>query len=310
MTQAVSFDITPEKEASKLQFLRRQFFGAPPEVSRHDVDLSGKTAVVTEANSGIGLECVRQLLDLGLSKLIIVVRDEVKGEAARKTLTAAKALEPNQTIEVWKLDYASYESVTAFAQRADDLSPRLDIAILNAGVNRGSFTLNPTTGHEEDLQVNYFSTVLLLLLLLRIFKKTKSTTKPSHTSPGRIVVVSSDMAAWARFDEKNEEPMLEAFDIKETWNRNERYATTKLLGQLFVAEIAKRVSPSLAIINCASPGLCYGLELAREHGTFTAIFIRSFGRSSDIGACTLVNAAVKQDERSHGQYVEDCTLRP
>lgn len=100
MAQTVSFDITPEKEASKLQFLRRQFFGAPPAVSRHDVDLSGKTAIITGANSGIGLECARQLLDLGLSKLIIAVRDEVKGDAARKALAAAKALEPNQIIEV------------------------------------------------------------------------------------------------------------------------------------------------------------------------------------------------------------------
>ncbi|KAI1644180.1 putative short-chain dehydrogenase/reductase family protein [Daldinia loculata] len=244
MAQTVSFDITPEKEASKLQFLRRQFFGAPPAVSRHDVDLSGKTAIITGANSGIGLECARQLLDLGLSKLIIAVRDE-------------------------KLGYASYESAIAFAQRAEDLSPRLDIAILNAGVNRGSFTLNPTTGHEETLQTNYLSTVLLLLLLLRIFKKAESATKPSHTSPGRI----------AKFDKINEEPMLEAFDIKGKWT--------------------KRVSPSLAIINCANPGLCYGSELAREHGTIAAIFIRSFGRSA-VGARTLVNAAVKQDGRSHG----------
>lgn len=93
--------------------------------------------------------------------------------------------------------------------------------------------------------------------------------------------------------------MLEAFDIKGKWSKNERYATTKLLGQLFVTEIAKRVSPSLAIINCANPGLCYGSELAREHGTIAAIFIRSFGRSA-VGARTLVNAAVKQDGRSHG----------
>lgn len=100
MAQTVSFDITPEKEASKLQFLRRQFFGAPPEVSRHDVDLSGKTAIITGDNSGIGLECARQLLDVGLSKLIVAVRDEVKGDAARKTLAAAKALELNQTIDV------------------------------------------------------------------------------------------------------------------------------------------------------------------------------------------------------------------
>ncbi|KAI0849727.1 putative short-chain dehydrogenase/reductase family protein [Daldinia vernicosa] len=310
MSQTVSFDITPEKEASKLQFLRRQLSGSPPEVSRQDVDLTGQTAIVTGANGGIGLECSQQLLDLGLSKLILAVRDEVKGEAARKTLTTAKALEPSQTIEVWKLDYASYESIMGFAQRVEGLNPRFNIAILNAGINRGVFALNPTTHHEEDLQTNYLSTVLLVLLLLRILKKTYATSSLSKFSPGRIVVVSSDMAAWAKFNEKNDEPLLKAFDKKSNWDKLERYATTKLLGQLFVADIAKRVPPSIAIINCANPGLCHGSALARELGTGTALFVRAIGRPSAIGARILVNAAIKQDEKSHGQYVEDCKLRP
>lgn len=256
------------------------------------------------------MECSRQLLDLGLSKLILAVRDEAKGEAARKTLTTTKALEPTQTIEVWKLDQASYESITAFVQQAERLNPRVDIAILNAGVNRGSFARNPTTGHEEDLQTNYFSTVLLMLLLVSIFKKAKSTATPSEFSPGRIVVVSSDMAAWARFEEKNEKPMLEAFDNEAKWDKFDRYGTSKLLGQLFVAELAKRVPPSLAVINCANPGLCYGSALAKELGVFAAIFVRLFGRSSAIGARTLVHAATTQNESSHGQYVEDGKLRP
>ncbi|KAI1771056.1 hypothetical protein F4818DRAFT_445702 [Hypoxylon cercidicola] len=196
------------------------------------------------------------LLDLGLSKLILAVRDEAKGEAARKTLTATKVLEPSQTIEVWKLDQASYKSITAFVRQVERLDTRLDIVILNAGVNRGSFALNPSTGHEEDLQINYLSTVLLVLLLLPIFKKSQSTATPSEFSPGRIVVVSSDMAVWAKFEEKSKRPLLEAFDNEAEWNKYDRYGTTKLLGQLFVAELAKRVSPSLAVINCANPGLC------------------------------------------------------
>lgn len=195
MAQANLFDITPEKEASKLEFLRRQFFGAPPAVSRRDADLSGKAAVITGANGGIGMECSRQLLDLGLSKLILAVRDEAKGEAARKTLLAANALESSQTIEIWKLDHASYESVVSFAERVENLSPRLDIAILNAGVNRGSYVKNPTTGHEENLQTNYLSTILLLLLLLRVFNKAGPPASSPRSSPGRIVIVSSDTAA-------------------------------------------------------------------------------------------------------------------
>lgn len=103
---------------------------------------------------------------------------------------------------------------------------------------------------------------------------------------------------------------MRAFDDKTKWDHYDRYSTTKLLGQLFVAELAKRVSPSLAVVNCANPGLCYGSTLARELGIVAAIYIRIVGRALAIGARTLVHAAVKQDESSHGQYVEDGELRP
>ncbi|KAI2630816.1 NAD(P)-binding protein [Hypoxylon sp. NC1633] len=241
MAQGISFDITPEKEASFLQFLGRHFSRSL---------LGGKTAIVTGASGGIGKECSRQLLDLGLSKLILAVRDEAKGEATRKTLTTEKTLE-----------YASYDSVMTFGCRAEELIPCVDIAILNAGVNRGSFSL-------------------------------------CQNQPGP-------------FDERNEEPMLSAFDDSEAkYNEIDRYATTKLLGQFFVAELARRVPLALAIVNCANPGLCHSSGLPKELGLVTFIFTRVIGHSCDVGARTLVNAAVKQDESSHGQYVEDGQLRP
>ncbi|KAI1210266.1 NAD(P)-binding protein [Annulohypoxylon truncatum] len=303
MAQEISFDITPEKQASQLQFLRRQLFGGPPVLSRRDFDLSGKTAIVTGANGGLGLECSRHLLNLGVSKLIIAVRNEAKGEAAREALTTV--LEVGQSIEVWKLDYSSYESIQAFAQQAEDLKPRPDIVILNAAFNRTDFALNLETGHEEVLQINYLSNVLLILLFLRIFKNTKSV-----TSPGRITVVSSDMAGWAKFDERNEVPLLKAFNKEASYDKFDRYSTTKLLSQLFVSEIAKRVSPSLAVINCANPGLCWGGMMGGETSAISNAFIRIICRSLSTGARALVDAAVRQDESSHGQYVEDGKLRP
>ncbi|KAK8061754.1 short-chain dehydrogenase/reductase family protein [Apiospora phragmitis] len=308
---AVTFDITPEQEASQLQFIRRQFSGAPPAVSRDDVDLDGQAAIVTGANGGIGLECCRQLLDLGVSKLILAVRDEHKGEVARETLMAGNPSNAGQTIEVWRLDYASYESVVAFARRAESLQPRLDIAILNAAVNRASFALNPETGHEEDVQTNYLSTALLTLLLLRAFKPSSSTIpSPPAEGPGRIVIVSSDTAAWAKFPEKDRDPLLPSFDDAAHFNIYDRYGTTKLLGQLFLAELARRVPAATAVVNCANPGLCHGSGLNRELGLPVAVFIRLMGRSAAVGARSLVSAATVQGPRSHGQYVEDCVIRP
>ncbi|KAK8132100.1 hypothetical protein PG999_000273 [Apiospora kogelbergensis] len=303
---AVTFNITPEQEASKLQFVRRQFSGAPPAVSRNDVDLAGKTAIVTGANGGIGLECCRQLLDLGVSKLILAVRDEEKGEAARETLMAGRP-DASQAMEVWKLNLASYDSVVAFAKRAETITPPLSIAILNAGVNRGSFARNPETGHEEDVQTNYLSTVLLTLLLLRVFQQQPPT--PTRR-PGRLVIVSSDTAAWASFGEKGQDPLLPAFDEEARFSVFDRYATTKLLGQLFLTELARRVPASTAVINCANPGLCHGSGLNRELGLPANVFMRLMGRSAAVGARSLVSAATMQDARSHGQYIEDCEIRP
>ncbi|KAI0020913.1 NAD(P)-binding protein [Xylariomycetidae sp. FL0641] len=334
MAQSVSFDIRPEKEASKLRFFRRQFFDGAPPVFRSDVDLNGKTAIVTGANGGLGLECCRQLLDLGVGNLIMAVRDEAKGGEARKRLLAERELEVGQDIHIWKLDHASYESITAFAQRAEIFRPRLDIAILNAGINRGPFVLNPATGHEEDLQVNYLSSVLLLLLLLRVFQRaqadnstdsltndttnnptnnpTNNTNNPTTGStPGRLVLVSSDTAAWAKFKERTRYPLLPAFDDKNAkWENFDRYATTKLLGQLFLTQLTKHVPSSVAIVNCANPGLCYGSRLPRDLGRAVAIGVRIVGRSPVVGARSIIHAAVKQGESSHGQYIEDGVIRP
>ncbi|KAI1328627.1 NAD(P)-binding protein [Xylariaceae sp. FL0255] len=251
-------------------------FDAPP-LSRHDVDLTGKTVLVTGANGDLGLECSRQLLQLGLSKLILAVRDEVKGAFARDILLADLEPDANRTIEVWKVEYASYELIVAAAHRTEQLTPRLDIAIINAGVARGSFS------------TNYLSSILLLILLIDVFKRAAAKANISQIASGRIVLVSSDTAAWTKFSEKNNDPLLPSFDDKTAkWDKFERYATSKLIGQLFLTELAKRVPPSLAIVNCVNPRFC----------------------RSAMGARGLVHAAVKQDEKSHGRYVADGKLRP
>ncbi|KAI0869420.1 NAD(P)-binding protein [Hypoxylon argillaceum] len=262
----VTFDITPEKEASQANWLYRQLFVYPPAISRRDVHLAGKTAIVTGSNIGLGLECARQLLDLGIEKLILAVRDEAKGAAARETLrTASKAI-----IEVWKLDLSHYDSVTAFTERAKTL-PRLDFVVLNAGVFKVTFDQNPDTHHEEVIQVNYLSTALLTILMLPVIQS-----KNTSEAPGRLVL---------------------------------------LLGQLFMVELVKRVPPSVAIINACNPGLCHGSGLHHETTSSVAGYIfatikRIIGRSTQIGARVLTDAAVNHGEESHGQYLGDGKLKP
>ncbi|KAI1261131.1 NAD(P)-binding protein [Xylariaceae sp. FL1019] len=263
---AVTFDITPEKEASKRQFLYRQLFVHPPAVSRSAVDLTGKTAVITGASGGIGLECARQFLGLGLTKLILAVRNTAKTEALIESLTAG--LHPKPTVEVWPLDYLSYDSITAFTERAERLD-HIDLVVLNAGVYRTTINIIQSTGHEENIQVNYLSTVLLLAQLLNLIKA-----KSRGSVPGRLTVVSSDVAAWYDLKEKNEDPLLPAFD---------------------------RDDPNSGLTR-DSDGTVLGL--------IVGIIVRLIGRSPSEGARSVVDATVRHGEAAHGQYLEDGKLTP
>ncbi|KAI0844100.1 NAD(P)-binding protein [Daldinia vernicosa] len=302
----MTFDVSPETRAGLIHYFYRQLFVTPPPVLQRDVNLSGKTAIITGANGGIGLEVARQLLDLGC-KVILAVRDESKGEIARKDLTNGRDL-VSGFIQVWKLDLSSYDSIIAFAERAKRLES-LDIAILNAGIYKVTESFSPT-GYEEGVQINFLANMLLTILLLPIIKE-----KRVGSHPGHICVVSSDTAAWTKFEEGNSTPVLAAFKRKAAdWNMADRYGATKLLGQLFLTELAKKVSSSVVTLSCANPGFCSGSELGREtHGIVRVIYkIQTYflSRSSSIGARTLVHAVTTLGEQAHGQYIEDAKIQP
>lgn len=273
--------------------------------------LAGKTAIVTGANSGLGLECARQLLDGGLGRLILAVRDEGKGVAAREDLASGRALKPpSAAIEVWHLDYASYDSVARFADRAKGLK-NLDIVVLNAGIYRIPHLILPT-GHEEDVQVNYLSTSLLTILLLPVLAAKR---RPG-ASPGRLTVVSSSVAASSRLSSSPQDggSLLASVDAPpaegKSFDHHQQYCTSKLLGQLFLAELRRRVPSSVATVDYVNPGLCSGSNLARDGagtlmGFIVGILFRIFGHSCASGARAIVDGAVNHGEEVHGQYLDN-----
>ncbi|KAL4949981.1 hypothetical protein BDW69DRAFT_197642 [Aspergillus filifer] len=306
MTTFNSATIT--KRATYAAFFKRQLFGEPPIISRSEVDLTGKTAIVTGSNTGIGFECCRQLLDLGLSNLVIAVRTLSKGEEAKKQLLSEKRSHSKCQIEVHQLDLSSYDSITAFVEYAKILD-RLDIVINNAGLMKRSFETNPRTGHEETIQVNYLGNSLLVILLIPVVQA-----KNAPSNPGRITFVNSDTPSWAKFEEKESNPLLSAFDKQENFNMMDRYPTSKMLGQLFLKELAKRVPPSVVVINQCNPGLC-NTGLDREYnGGFlrlvSSLISLILARKASVGARSLTDAAVNHGEVSHGEYIEDGQVVP
>ncbi|KAL4934134.1 NAD(P)-binding protein [Aspergillus undulatus] len=269
---------TIEKRATRLAFLKRQLFGKPPLVTRNEIDLSGKTAIVTGSNTGLGFECSKQLLSLDLSRLIIAVRSETKGEEAKKRLLLANAKKQQQQ---QTRDHEYTKTVN-----------RLDIVINNAGVLKREFNPDPRTGHET-IQVNHLGNSLLIILLIPVLR---SKTPNSSNSPGRITFVNSDIPSWAKFAQRNTVPLLLAFDDRSTFDVFDRYPTSKLLGQLFLRELVKRVPPSG--VNGSFLG-----SIARSMSMFLA-------RSASVGARALTDAVVNHSGGSHGMYIEDGEVVP
>ncbi|MCJ1432672.1 hypothetical protein MMC27_002029 [Xylographa pallens] len=297
---------TASCEASQAHFFYRQFFVTPKAAEAQLVKLKGQTGIVTGSNIGLGLEASRQLLALGLDHLILAVRDEAKGKKAMDELRSGA---PGAKIEVWIVDLSSYDSVTSFAQRCNTLS-RIDFVILNAGVFKKDLVINESTGHDEVVQVNYLSTALLTILLLPIMAERKN-----GSQPGRIVIVGSETAAWCKFKEQKQNSILPAFNDPKLFEMQERYYTSKLLGELFLVQLVKHVPSSVAVVTAVNPGFCYGSGLHSEvsGSVVGAIFSgmkRAIGRPTTIGARTLVDAAVAHGPETHGKYLGDCVLKP
>lgn len=300
------FDVTPEKEGSILGFLSRQWSFVPVAVT--DVDLAGKTAVVVGANCGIGLELSRQFLDLGLSKLVIGARSEEKAKAAIADLQKTSGGKAH--IESWPLDLASYDSIVAFAKRAEGLE-RMDYVVLNAGMCAINFRLNENTGHEETVQTNYISTALLCALLLPVAKAKRTT----QGGPTRITFTSSDVCSWTSFKERTNVPLFPAFN-KGIANLGDRMMVSKLLGQFYIAELSQRVPSTVVTINCATPGMVHGTQFNREvdttfGGKLVKPILRRLGYTSDVGARNITDAALHHtNEETHGQYLSAQKLKP
>ncbi|CAH0044932.1 unnamed protein product [Clonostachys solani] len=127
-------------------------------------NLTGKTLLITGANSGLGYESVVKFVRGSAKRVIIGVRSVEKGEDAKKKILA-QAGETDVTIDVYQLDMLDYDSIQAFASRVNKEVDRLEYVVLNAGISPHEFR-ESKYGFESALQVNLISTTLLSLLLL------------------------------------------------------------------------------------------------------------------------------------------------
>ncbi|KAM0247417.1 hypothetical protein ACHAP5_004056 [Fusarium lateritium] len=292
-------------ESGFLAFLSRQFIEGVPKTPK-SASLAGKTALVTGSNVGLGFECARQLLALDLSHLIIAVRNQARGD------TAAKKLQnefPQAKIEVSIVDMASYKSIQNFTKWCETL-PRLDIAILNAGLNRPQFERSDESKHEMTTHINYLSTALLAILLLPVLKTKRGTSAPAH-----LAIVGSDTSYWAEW-KGTSDSVWDVVDNPSNFNSNSAYSVSKLLLIMFVDKLSQHVSPEEVIVNYPNPGACKGTEFGSEgHSSvveklFMVVAKPLIGRTVATGARSYVDAVAVKGKESHGSFVGEGKLKP
>jgi len=127
--------------------------------------VEGRTFIVTGANTGIGFETTKHLVNLGAGRIIMAVRNLDAGSAAKAKI-AKELSKQDVPAEVWHLDLASFTSVRAFAKKAINELDRIDGLIENAGVFAGSRSDPKAEGWNVSTTVNVLSTFLLAGLLM------------------------------------------------------------------------------------------------------------------------------------------------
>ncbi|KAK4894573.1 hypothetical protein LTR27_007214 [Elasticomyces elasticus] len=274
------------------KFFHSQLFFTPKAPT---ADCSGKTVIVTGANTGLGKEAARHFVRLNAEKVIIACRNLDKGEAAKKEISSSGA---STIIEVWQLDLQDYDSVKAFAKRANGLK-RLDIVLENAGINTTKFVI--AGGNESTVTVNVVSTFLLALLIL---PKLQETAKVHNITPN-LCIVSSEVHFFTSLPQRKSPSIFGTLNDKAQANMLGRYNESKMLEVLACREIAREhpISDLRVTLNFINPGLCKS-ELSREAPAFLVKVIMLLARTTEVGGRTLVVAATAGPE-THGKYFSD-----
>ncbi len=198
-------------------------------------DQTGKTAIVTGANIGIGLETARALAAHGAT-VILACRNLKKANAAK---TEIQQSAPNTKLEVIQLDLADLASVRQFASNFSSKFEHLNILVNNAGVMAPPLT-KTKDGFELQFGANHLGHFALTGLLLENI---------SQTPGARVVCVSSAVERGAKIDFEN-------LNAEKNYVPFGAYGQSKLSNLLFCYELGRRFEKAgvNAIATAAHPG--------------------------------------------------------
>jgi len=242
---------------------------------------TGKMAVVTGANSGVGWETARGLAQAG-AHVVLACRNETRAREAAERIVAS---DTHLAVEPMVLDLASLESISRFALDYRARFNHLDILVNNAGV---MFTERSLTRDGVELQfgVNHLGHFALTAHLFPVLRKTPDC---------RIVTVTSAFHWFATFD-------LDRAHTENGYDGVWSYAFSKLCNLLFAFEFARRLRKGglAAKSMAAHPGLTK-TQLA-AHSPLTRFFTTFVGQSAKSGAVPVLHAAMHPGVDSGALY--------
>lgn len=260
------------------------------------VDLRGRHAIVTGANTGIGLETVRVLALCG-AQVTMACRDAERARVAREGLVAGAGgrIDPSQ-VDLAELDLASLASVRAFATARLAGSRPIHLLINNAGVMLPD-RRETADGFEAHLGINHLGHFLLTVLLLDRLRQ---------SAPARIVNVASDAMHFAALDEELTDLNWES----RRYSGWRSYGSSKLMNLMFAGELNRRHGEQGVAAYALHPGIVR-TELARDQPWWmlpVGLLMWPFMKNVDRGAATTIYAATAPAlARAGGTiYFSDC----
>ncbi|NKI43164.1 oxidoreductase [Streptomyces physcomitrii] len=243
-------------------------------------DQSGRTAVVTGANSGLGLVTARELARRG-ARVVLACRSTERGEAAVELIRGAV---PGAELELRALDLGSLESVREFAAGFVREHQRLDLLVNNAGVMALPHVLTKD-GFESQFGVNHLGHFALTGQLLPLLLDTPA---------ARVITVSSGLHVLSNID-------IADLNSERGYRRWIAYGRSKTANLLFTHELARRLAaagsdvvaaaahPGYASTNLQTAGVRMEGRKAAER--FALLGNRIFAQPAEDGALPALFAA-------------------
>ncbi len=244
-------------------------------------DQTGKIAVVTGANSGIGFEVTKALAGKG-AQVIMGCRNPEKAEKAKNEIITEN---PNAKLEIIQLDLADLKSIQRFADELNKKYQQLNILCNNAGVMM--ITKQKTAdGFEYQLGTNHLGHFTLTGLLLDTLLKTKDS---------RIVNMSSFAHLYGKMDFNN-------LQWEKGYSKLAAYTRSKLANLLFTYELQRKLETSGKKTICLASHPGWTRTNLQRYSGFFRFLNPIFGQKQSMGALPMLYAATAADVQGGGYY--------